>query len=80
MAKSKSTAAPLAYDDGDWRAREDMRTLMEAEKIKKDPKRLAAAKACAKKKLSELKDDHAAVHAVRGTVPTTEKPAAVPPM
>lgn len=41
-------------EEKDWRAEDDMRTLMNAEEIKNDPKRLAAAKAAAKKKLIEL--------------------------
>lgn len=40
--------------EAEWRAEEDMRTLMEAEKIRKDSKRLKAAQAAAKKKLAEM--------------------------
>lgn len=47
----KMNAAPAGDD---WRAEDDMRTLARAEEIKRDPKRLAAAKACAKKKLEEV--------------------------
>ena len=47
MAKGISMAA----QDAEWRAESDMRTLMEAEEIRRDPKRLKAAQACAKKKL-----------------------------
>lgn len=39
--------------ENDWRAREDMQTLMRAEAINRDPKRLAAARKAAKKKLEE---------------------------
>lgn len=42
-------------NDNDWRAEDDMRTLMEADKIKKDAKRLKAAKAMARKKLEGMK-------------------------
>ena len=41
----KSVGAIAAEDD--WRADSDMRTLIEAEQIKKDPKRLKAAQAAA---------------------------------
>lgn len=40
--------------DADWRAEDDMRTLARALEIRRDPKRLAAAQACAKKKLEEI--------------------------
>lgn len=40
----------------DWRAQDDMRTLVEAEKIKKDSKRFAAATACAKKQYEAMED------------------------
>lgn len=38
----------------DWRAEDDMRILIEAEKIKGDAKRLKAAQACAKKKMMDV--------------------------
>lgn len=38
----------------EWQAQDDMRILVEAEKIRKDPKRLAAAKACAKKQYDAM--------------------------
>ncbi len=37
----------------DWRADSDLRTLMDAEKIRRDPKRLAKAKALAKARMLE---------------------------
>ena len=43
-----------ASSDDDWRADEDMRTLARAEEIRKDPKRLKAALAKAKEKITEL--------------------------
>lgn len=49
MSKS-SLAAP----DHDWRTENDLRTLTEAEEIKKDKKRLANAKELAKKKLMDM--------------------------
>lgn len=50
----KKNANPSVGLEGDWRAESDMRSLVEAEAIKRDPKRLAAAQACAKKKLEEV--------------------------
>ncbi len=41
MAKNKGTAA--AFSDNDFQAENDMRTLIDAEKIKKDSKRMSAA-------------------------------------
>lgn len=43
------------FNESEWRADQDMRTLMEAEQIKRDPKRLKAAKEAAKKRLDEAK-------------------------
>lgn len=40
--------------DKDWQAESDMRTLAEAEEIRKDPKRLKAALAKAREKIDEL--------------------------
>lgn len=37
-----------------WQAESDMRTLVEAEEIKRDPKRLAAAKKQAQEKMLEV--------------------------
>lgn len=57
MATTKKASAPTAvgvYDDAKWRAEDDMRTLARAEEVKRDPKRLAAAKAMAREKLAEL--------------------------
>lgn len=48
MAKMKPTS------ETDWQARSDMQTLVDAEAIKRDPKRLAAAKKCAKEKLESI--------------------------
>ena len=50
MCKSSSLAAP----DHDWQTESDLRTLTEAEEIKKDKKRLAKAKELAKKKLMDM--------------------------
>ncbi len=37
-----------------WHVEDDLRTLARAEEIKRDPKRLAAAKECAQKKAEAL--------------------------
>lgn len=49
MAKANVVAA-----ETDWRAESDLSTLIEAEKIKKDPKRYAKAKELAKSKLIDV--------------------------
>ena len=49
MAKSSGIAM-----DKDWQAESDMRTLAEAEEIRKDPKRYKAAMEKAKEKLAEI--------------------------
>ena len=50
MAKSiTSVSGP-----DDWRVESDLNTLIEAEKIKKDPKRLAKVQALAKSKVVEV--------------------------
>lgn len=40
--------------DKEWQAEDDMRTLVRAEEIRKDPKRLKAAQQLAKKRAEEL--------------------------
>ena len=54
--KSKSrltnVAAPVGVDD--WQTEDDLRTLMRAEEIEKDPKRFAKVKAMAKKKMMDM--------------------------
>lgn len=41
--------------DKEWQAEDDMRTLVRAEEIRKDTKRMKAAQAIAKKRADELK-------------------------
>lgn len=41
-------------DVEDWKVESDLRTLIEAEKIEKDPKRMKAAKELAKSRLLEV--------------------------
>ncbi len=51
LAVAKSTKEP-AYDK--WQAEEDMRTVMRAREIEKDPKRMAHVRRAAKEKLAEM--------------------------
>ena len=44
----------MRKQEDQWRAESDLRTLMDAEKIEKDPKRLAAAQKLAKDRLIAL--------------------------
>ena len=53
MAKKMSGTVALDSENN-WRVEGDMNTLMLAEEIKKDPKRMAACQALAKKKLIDL--------------------------
>lgn len=50
MAKKSEVAIK---PDEEWMVESDLRTLMEAEKIEKDPKRMAKVRALAKKKMME---------------------------
>lgn len=43
-ARSVGAAAPMPFDDGDWKARDALSTLKRAEEIKQDPKLMAAVK------------------------------------
>jgi hypothetical protein len=60
MAKTLSAAQVSAKQEADWRAEDDLRTLLRAAEIKKDPKRLAAAKAKAKEQMQALQAAQAA--------------------
>ena len=51
MPKTKTNRTIAISDDNRWRVESDLSSLMEAEKIKADPKRLAAAQALAKEKM-----------------------------
>ncbi len=51
MAKNSPASVGM---DQDWEAESDMRTLAQAEEIRKDPKRLKNALAKAKEKIAEL--------------------------
>lgn len=52
--KAEPKSNVVSYDDSKWRAEEDMRTLARAQEVMADPKRLAAAKKCAKERLAEM--------------------------
>lgn len=43
--------------DKEWQAKMDLQTLIEAKKIQKDPKRMAACKKCASERKKELADE-----------------------
>jgi hypothetical protein len=49
----KSLSSVSSMDD-DWRTESDLRTLIEAEAVEKDPKRLAKAQALAKKNMLKM--------------------------
>lgn len=53
MAK-KSGAISMTTADSDWRVQSDLNTLIEAEAIEKDPKRLKACQELAKKKMLDM--------------------------
>lgn len=54
MAKKSGNAIAMTKAEDDWATQRDLDTLMECEKIEKDPKRLKAAQALAKKRLLDL--------------------------
>lgn len=42
-------------EDKKWQAEDDMRTLLRAKEIEKDPKRMAAVREMAKQKMADIK-------------------------
>ena len=50
MAKSGNAIASIRAED-DWQTESDLRTVLECEKIEKDPARMKKVRALAKKKL-----------------------------
>lgn len=52
MKKGKS----IVMSEDDWEARNDLRTLVEARKIRSDQKRLKRAQECARSKIQALRD------------------------
>lgn len=53
MAKSSNKIATIKGED-DWQTESDLRTVLECEKIEKDPNRIAKVRALAKSKLLEV--------------------------
>lgn len=54
MATTKRSRSTAIKPDEAWRVESDLNTLMEAEKIKCDPKRYAKCQALAKKKMMDV--------------------------
>jgi hypothetical protein len=52
MAKGNAIASIKAEDD--WQTESDLRTMIECEKIEKDPKRLAKVQALAKQRMMDM--------------------------
>jgi hypothetical protein len=61
--------------DNEWRARDDARSLAEAEEIKQDTARLQKAQAAAKKMLDEKKDEIAGLRKAAGKSPKNNQSA-----
>jgi|GEM_PF-6466608 len=51
----KSRAVAAMSEEKEWRAQDDLRTLMEARKIQGDAKRMAAVRTLAKQKMADMK-------------------------
>lgn len=51
--KSRNKTTTIGVDE-EWRVEQDLRTLVEAEAIEKDPKRFAKVQALAKKRMMEV--------------------------
>lgn len=58
MAKKRKSSSKVnsisPFSDAKWRVESDLRTLTEAEEIRRDPARLKKAQALAKEKLAEM--------------------------
>lgn len=54
MAKGKRVTTIGMSEPADWQTDNDLSILMQARKIRNDPKRFAAAKALAKTRLTEV--------------------------
>jgi hypothetical protein len=50
----KTKGGTAAIDDN-WRVEDDMRTLMHAKEIQRDPKRMAAVRKLAQEKMADMK-------------------------
>lgn len=51
---AKKIKGVLSIGEDDWQVRRDLETMIECEKIEKDPKRLAKVKALAKQNLLDM--------------------------
>lgn len=51
---AKNGKGVIAIGEDDWQVRRDLETMIECEKIEKDPKRLAKVKALAKQNLLDM--------------------------
>jgi hypothetical protein len=51
---ARKSLSSMSSTDDDWRTESDLRTLIEAEAVEKDPKRLAKAQALAKKNMLKM--------------------------
>lgn len=54
MSKTKAMAIGMRAEEAKWRVEGDLNTLIEAEKIKVDKARFAAARALAKEKMMSV--------------------------
>lgn len=54
MVTKKSIPTSIGFDDGKWRAEEDMRTLARAKEIEADRARMVAAQKVAAQKIKEM--------------------------
>lgn len=53
--KSKAVGASVAAESESWRVEDDMRTLILAREIQRDPKRMAAVRKLAQQKMADMK-------------------------
>lgn len=53
--KSKTVSTSMAAENDSWRIEDDMRTLILAREIQRDPKRMAAVRKLAQQKMADMK-------------------------
>jgi hypothetical protein len=73
MANPKLMAAYGPESNASYQADSDVRILAEAARIQADPKRMAAAKKAAKRKLDELEAEEEHYEDIAGIKPADEK-------
>lgn len=49
-------SSPAISVDSDWQVEDDMRTLLRAKEIQRDPKRMAAVRKLAQQKVADMKN------------------------